>query len=282
MNRIFLVIAASGVCFAQPKDPCYVFLLKADISAVCQGKTTQITHRGDVQNFALSDQSLAFITGGEGAAIVVNLKTGTRKRIEGADGLVSTCGGILPIPVGTSPSMREIVTGAELAFAPYSRFRCSADKRTIVGMTRKELYTGVPPATKIAGPGEFDDLYFNISPDGSKIAYFNSVKPLCVVSGSGAPKCVEHETMADPVSVNDAGETLTAAGTGKGCDYKTSFNFTPAKNSTAGDDECLGIGYWKPGMEAIVFLQEIGRNPQWIKPETARLLAAWSLQAKGK
>jgi hypothetical protein len=282
--RILAVIFLAGLCFAQPKEPCFAYLLKGDILTVCQGKTTQITRRGDVEHFAVSEElaSLAYITGGEGAATVVNLKTGNRKPVEGVDGVVSTCGGILPIPVGAGSSTRDVVTGAELTFAPYTRFRCSADRRIVVGITRHELYLGVPPSTRIAAAGDVHDLYFNISPDGSKIAWFNDIKPLCVVSGSGTPQCVEHETMSDPVSVNDSGEVLAAAGTGKGCVYTTSYNFSPAKSPDAGDDECLGVGYWKPGLAAIVFLQDLGRNPQWLRPETAKLLVDWPRQARPK
>jgi hypothetical protein len=281
---LFALLMVAGACCAQPKDPCYAFEARGDISIVCQGRTAQVTHRGDIQSFAVSDEqaSLAFVAGKAAAATVVNLKTGATKRVESVDGLVSTCGGILPIPLGATGSVREMVTGAELTFAPYFRFRCSSGRRVVAGITQHELYAGVPPATKIAASGEVHDLYFNVSPDGSRIAWFNDVRPLCVVSPPGHKECVEHETMSDPVSVNDAGEVLAAAGTGRGCDYKTSYNFTPAKTANGGDDECLGIGYWKPGMPAIVFLQEIGRNPQWLRPETAKLLSDWARQAKSK
>jgi hypothetical protein len=285
MRGTWAVLFLVGSCLAQPKEPCFAFEARGDISIVCQGKTTQITHRGDVQNFAVSDElaSLAYITGKMGMATVVNLKTGATKRVEKVDGVVSSCGGILPIPAAASASTRDVVTGAELTFAPYSRFRCSTDRRTVAGITQHDLYAGLPPATKIAPSGEVHDLYFNVSPDGSKIAWFNDVRPLCVVAPPAKAQCVEHETMSDPVSVNDAGELLAAAGTGRGCDYKNSFNYSPSKSPAGGDDECLGIGYWNPGMPAIVFLKDIGRNPQWLQPETAKLLADWSSrQAKSK
>jgi hypothetical protein len=265
-----LVVVGSGM--AQPKDPCYAFLLKGDVTVVCEGKTARVTRRGDIHNFAVSNElaTLAYITGSEGVATLVDLKTRASRKVQGADEVVSSCGGILPIPVGAGDATRELVSGAELSFPPFRRFRCSADRRSVVGISRRELYLG---ERKLAGPGDVHDLYFNISADGSKVAYFNDIKPLCVAAASATePRCVQHETMADPVSVNDAGETLTAAGTGKGCDYKNSFDFSPAKNPTAGDDECLGVGYWKPGMESIVFLQPVGRNPQWLKAETAKLL----------
>jgi hypothetical protein len=282
--RFLPILAFAAAALAQPKDPCFAFLLKGDITAVCEGKTTQITHRGDVQNFAVSDDiaTMAYISGGAGVATVVNLKTATTKKVPGADEVVATCGGILPIPVGASATIHDVVTGAELTYPPYLRFRCSADRKTVVGITQHQLYLGVPPATKVAAGSEVHDLYFNISPSGAKVAYFNDVKPLCLFSGTGPAQCVEHETMSDVISVNDSGELLAASGTGKGCVYKSAYNFTPAKPPDSGDDECLGIGYWKPGMSAIVFLVDVGRNPQWLRPETARLLVQWSSQTKSR
>ncbi len=277
---LFILFVGAYACAAQPADPCYVFEAKGDVHLACQGKTTQITRRGDVQNFAVSNEraSLAYVTGNAGAATVVDLKSGAVRHIERTDGAVASCGGILPVPLGATAATKEMVSGEELSFRPYSRFRCSADRKVVAGITQHELYVGVPPATKLAASGDVDDLYFNVSPDGSRVAWFNSVRPLCVAAPPAHADCVEHETMSDPVSVNDAGEVLAAAGTGKGCDYKTSFNYTPAKAPGGGDDECLGVGYWKPGMPAIIFLQEIGRNPQWLRPETARLLLAWSVR----
>ncbi len=284
VHRFLALLTIAVGCCAQPAAPCYAFLLKGDISTVCQGKAAVITHRGDVASFAVSDEqaTLAYVTGKSAAATVVNLKTGASKRFENVDGVVSSCGSIQPIPLASTATTRDLITGGELSFAPYSRFRCSADRRVVAGITQHDLYLGVPPAAKMAAAGDVDDLYFNVSPDGSKVAWFNSVRPLCVAAPPAKAQCVDHETMSDPVSVNDAGELLAAAGTGKGCDYKTAYNFSPARQANGGDDECLGIGYWKPGIPAIVFLQEIGRNPQWLKPETAKLLADWARLPKAK
>jgi hypothetical protein len=86
--------------------------------------------------------------------------------------------------------------------------------------------------------------------------------------------------MSDPVSVNNAGEILAAAGTGKGCYFKTSFNFAPPQKGETDNDECLGVGFWKPGLKAILFMEPIGHNPQWITPSTAELLVGWSPKAR--
>jgi hypothetical protein len=143
-----------------------------------------------------------------------------------------------------------------------------------------DLYEGVPPTRKIASNGDFNREY-NISPDGSKIAYFTDVRPLCVLTRAGPARCVDHATVTDIVSVNDSGEVLVAAGTGQRCVYSAFYDFSPAPAGQHGDEECLGIGYWKPGLKSVVILQPIGRNPQWLSPATAALMRSWSASETG-
>jgi hypothetical protein len=291
---VFALLTTACETFSQPKEPCLAFLLRADVTVLCGNRTTQVTHRRNIESFAVSDgrSSFAFAnpkskTRDAGyATTVIDLKTGTSKKVEGIAGLVSTCGGILTNPNAPQTSIRDVVTGENLKFASYVRFRCSADRRVVIGLTKEgttkdhqsDLYEGVPPAAKLAAFEDVDYLYFGISPDGSKVAYFNDVRPLCVLSRPGAKQCVEHSTISDPVSVNDAGEVLVATGTGRGCDYRTSFDFSPAASPTGGDDECLGVGYWKPGRKSIAFILPLGRNPQWISPRMAVALIEWSVK----
>jgi hypothetical protein len=94
-------------------------------------------------------------------------------------------------------------------------------------------------------------------------------------------QCTEHASITDPVSINNSGEVLVATGTGRGCVYKSSYDFAAAPHGGLANDECLGIGYWKPGLKAIVFLRPIGRNPQWLSAETAALLLAWRARTGG-
>jgi len=297
MSRLALIAAfltVNGVCFGQPNEPCFAFLLKGDITTVCHRKTIRITHRGDIEGFAVSDDllGLAYVTSRvtkrdptttfrAATTTIVSLKTGDVKRVEDVGRIVSTCGGILPNEIGARTNTRELLFGEDVHLAPYVRFRCSSDRRVVAGIIKdgnsqqqmSSLYEGVPPSTKVAAAGDFRD--FNISPDGSKIAWFNDVRPLCVYSGPSSTQCVDHATITDPPSVNNSGEVLVAAGTGRGCVYTTSYNFRPARFGP-GDDECLGIGYWKPGLKSIVFMESVGRNPQWLARGTAELLAKWS------
>jgi len=294
------LLTLAGTTFAQPKEPCLAYLLRADVTVLCANKTTQITHLHNIESFAVSEARMSFAFANSkatgrtqaGATLayattVIDLKTGNSKKVEGIDAVVSTCGGILPNQNAPRTSTRDVVTGEDLMLSPYVRFRCSADRRVVVGITKdgsakdqwSDLYEGLPPSVKIAPFADVDSYYFGVSSDGSKVAYYNDVRPLCVVSRPGTTQCVEHSTISDPVSVNDAGEVLVATGTGRGCDYRTSYDFSPAKSPTGVDDECLGVGYWKPGRKAIAFLVPLGRNPQWISPAIAASLIQWSVKS---
>jgi hypothetical protein len=147
-----------------------------------------------------------------------------------------------------------------------------------------DLYLGFPPKMKVAGAGEDKYFNFNISPDGSKIAYFSDpYLPLCVFSAPGPARCAEDRAAsADLPSVDNAGEVLVTASTDDGCHYRTPWYFsrTPLPGRTSGD-ACAAIGYWKPGMKSIEIIESLGRNPQWISPATAKLLRDWSARSGG-
>jgi hypothetical protein len=43
------------------------------------------------------------------------------------------------------------------------------------------------------------------------------------------------------------------------------YNFSPPQRGERANDECSGIGYWKTGLKAVVFIEPIRRNPPRIK-----------------
>jgi hypothetical protein len=147
------------------------------------------------------------------------------------------------------------------------------------------LYEGNPPRTEIAAAERFDVYRFNVSPDGSRTVYYTDLRPLCVWPSSGPAQCVaDHGTLADMPSVSDAGKVLVATGTGQECFYKSQYDFFPRRFRGATDDsrdECMGIGYWKPGLKSLDIIEPLGRSPQWINPATAALLRAWSAHPAG-
>lgn len=295
---LFVMWALSN-CRAQSQTLCFAFLVKGDVAATCGGQTTQITQLGDLEGFAVTDRqpSLAYTTSrivkrsgpteiGISTTTVVSLDASTVKTFEGVSGVVSSCGGLFPLASRrANPSASDLVSGAELAFPPYVRFRCSADRRTVVGTIKSDgsdLYMGLPPEAKIAPAGNFNSSRFTLSPDGSKVAYYSDLGTLCVFSAPGGTQCVEKQgTETDSPSVNNFGEVLIAKGTGQECFYNGSYNFSPKRFPGATDesrDECLGVGYWKPGLASIQLIDPLGRGPQWISPATAELLRKWSAQ----
>ncbi len=288
------IMAFAGYCYAQPKDLCFAFLSKADVVVQCKGQTTQVTRRGDIESFAIySDPpTLAYSVSRttsrtattawtESMSTVIDLKSSETRFVENAGDLLNTCGGIFPIgrTRGVYSNVQDLVTGHPLNVQPYLRFRCSADRKTVVGTSKDQggdLYQGAPPQLRIAAAERFDVFQFDVSPSGSQTSYWTGDKPLCLFASPGPARCLkDHGTLADVPSVNDSGEVLVASGTGAACAYETSYNFSPASASRS-NDECLGIGYWKLGLESVVIVAPIGRSPQWISPSTATLLRAWS------
>lgn len=293
-----LTVSVAADCFGQPRNFCFAFLLRGDVTVACDGSTSQITHQADIESFAVSDEEASFAhttsrtvkrTGAVESAVstttLVDLRTHTSRRFEGVAGIVGTCGGLFPAD-GTKMrfTARDLVTGAEIAIQPYVRFRCSSDRATVIGTTAdgaNGLYEGLPPAVKIAEPDTFNIHGFGISPDGSKITYRDDHDRLCVVSAPGQMHCIEKQgTLADIPTVDNRGEALVAAGTGQECFYDGSYKFSPQRFPGATDenrDECLGIGYWKPGLRSVQIIVPLGRSPQWISPVTAEMLRMWSL-----
>jgi len=285
-----------GICSGQSEKACFAFLLRGDVMVTCRGKGAQVTHRGNIEGFAVSDEqsALAYTTSrvvkrtqsiaeAGSKTAVIDLKSGSEKVVDGVNGALSTCGGLLSLvgPGGITPPVRDLISGQTVAFPPYYGFRCSADRKVVAGATNEQdaLRLGMPPATKVADAGAFSLYSFNMSPDGSKIAYHADHYPLCLFARGGTSCTTEKGPFVDAPSVNDAGEVLISMGTGQGCFYKNYYDFSPKHFPGATDetqDECLGIGYWKPGLESTRIIEPLGRNPQWIRPETAELLRAWS------
>jgi len=292
------MVLMAGDCPGQEYGLCFAFIRRADVFVTCEGQTTRITHRADLTGFAVSDEQTSLVyrtwhllkdhgiwSESETIATVINLQTGGRREVRGAGGVASTCGGIFSIDVA-SPAL-DLLHGGQLSYPFYSLFRCSSDGKIVVGYAKdfdKDLYEGVPPAVRITSFKAAASGMFDISPDGSRVAYLHSPdSPLCVFSPPGPAQCAnDRSAMADPPSVNNAGEVLATVGTGQGCYYKSSWYFsdTPLPGRRI-SDVCLAIGYWRAGLDEIQIVEPLARKPQWIAPATARLLREWSARSGG-
>ncbi len=154
MNRLrsfVLVLAMAGACFGQARKACFAFMLKGDVSVSCEGQKSRVTHRVDIEDFAISDElsSLGFVTSritrrtASSEDVVytttlIDLKSGKEEALDGETRVVSTCGGIFwaSDERRQHSGTRNLVTGEEISMPSYNWFRCSADKRVVVGMVK--------------------------------------------------------------------------------------------------------------------------------------------------
>jgi hypothetical protein len=284
------------IVLAQGEKPCFAFLLRGDVSISCEGRVTQITRLGDVDEFAVSSErsALGYTTSadaGDRNAVVgirvstttlVDLHSGMTRHMAGDDYIVNTCGGLFWGHEGMQghSGTHELISGKELAEPPYNWFRCSADRGVVVG-TRgdrgSDLYEGVPPRTKIAAAGSFFNATFSVSPNGSYVAYSAGESPVCVASLPAAQQCAPESGTPDSPSVDDSGQVLFTTSTPQECFYKSSSNFSPRRLAgPTNTDVCLAVGYWRPGLKSVEIVAPLGRNPQWLSPATAEILRSWA------
>ncbi len=210
------------------------------------------------------------------------LRSLASRNVDEISHVVSTCGGIFGIKVGDKGMAdRDLLNDVSIDAGPYYWFRCSSDRRTVVGTSqtkREDLLSGVPSKRRVAPAGSFNAYGFNISPDGSRIAYYH--RQLCVSAENGTAECSgEQGTFIRNPSVRDSGEVLVTTGTGQECFNRSDTDFSPKRFPGATDENrgpCFGIGYWKPGLKSIQVFESIGSDPQWINPVTAQLLRDWA------
>lgn len=274
---------------AQSSEPCFAFLLRGDITVRCEARRTQITHRGNIEAFAISDARKTIVwrtsriirTDGVvavGAATleVTNLETGSRKTLQEDASFTASCGGILL-------DGRELLSNTQIE-TPYAGFRCSDDRSQILGIKQKHLQYN--ERTNLMSGSTSPNLVdsqilldgFNISNDGTQFAWLKDHGSVCVQQRTAAPKCVSGVESVDEIFVSDAGEVLLTQHAESGCFYRSSYNFSPAPVGKA-NDACLAIDYWSRDMKKPVQLEALGRNPEWVSIETARMLR---LRSSGK
>jgi len=293
----WVALACSMANGASAQTPCFAFLLRGDVATVCEGKQDQITRRGDIDDFAVSDKqsSLAFVTSvvtlrtaAEADVVsttsLIDLRSGRLTRVTGENALVSTCGGIFWLYDEKREHFGgyDLTTGEEVRMPPYAWFRCSADRKVVVGSAKKsgmDLVENDAARTRVAVDGAFNFFQFNVSPDGSKAVYTRDDRPLCVFALPGPAECTAGTDdsfggLGVP-SVNNAGEVLMTTLTSEICFYKSASNFSRERTPGARQEPCAGIGFWKPGLKSVEIVEPIGGNPQWITPDTTKLLRDW-------
>jgi len=289
------VIEPPTLCCAFLKGNAYQ---ASDLYVACEGKNERITKVGDIWDFAVAaDGSALALRRQRGTETgsdvddrpidiphfeieVVSLKADFQRRwspVEGDAALYPYCGAILAVvrrlhrgsggPPKVTYRTYNVLTGQPLSLAPYVAFGCSADKKTVAGyldVDRHTLWAGMPPQRRIVQVARDRIVYpYDISPNGRYVAY--------AFAGTGDALCVDENgenlgclrgwgAYPQKISISDAGRVLCDSGTGDTC----------------GGWECMGILYWRPGNKEPKTIQPVGWFAQWITPEVAVSLRAWS------
>jgi hypothetical protein len=276
--------------------PCYAFQNNGDIYVSCQGRKEKVTDGGTVIGFAVARDGSSVVLNrhkfrvqGEGSVE----QTPDRVEIISLEGdfptrtlpgmrwhrLVPSCGTVLVFAPPQGSSAQDLLHGSRLCFEDYVHFRCSADRSVVAGVTaanREVLKTGVPPQRQIvAAPPQHGRILYDVSPNGRFVGYYWAGE-LCVSERDGGRTCIHFANSHDRLSVSDSGEIVLDVGTGETCYFRDMWHgsLEPLPGYDEGD-ECMGVGYWKPGERAPRILERLGRNPQWITPRAAEALFAW-------
>lgn len=284
-----LVASVAGQS-GRPADLCYVFAGNGDIVLHCQGRKTQLTKRGDITSFAVDPEgrALAFISGTRQhrLTLIPFSKTIQRRTFDLATNaaLSASCGSIvlsLPDPsVGYRLTLtKDLLQDSELYYPPYRNVRCSSDRKTIVGWTdpvARVLNAGLPPGPPIANGV---DLY-DVTPDGTHIAYYYSGKLCLSKEGSGSSKCLSDVDAFGGISVPSAAGILFTSHLKQECFYRDEYHASKVRRrGYVGRDACTSVAYWDSGSESVVTLETLARDGQFVTPTVAAALLRWSARS---
>ena len=165
LASVLMACCCAHLGVAQPENLCYAFLRSADLHVACGKGSGQITHRRDIERFAVSEEQayLAFLTSqitkrtatlaeAVYTTTLVDLRSGrlsqTAGQAFGDNTLVGTCGGIFRAadPRNEHSGSTDLITGAQIDMSPYRWFVCSSDLRVVFGNL------GAPVRGTPAGP----------------------------------------------------------------------------------------------------------------------------------
>ncbi len=279
----------------EPQGPsvCFGFLQNGDVYVKCNGTTQRITQLDSVTDFAVAaDGSRIALIRSKGvgrrkggrtiaSAVLENarLRGGLPSHLLPATsftGLVASCGTIFTF---SGSSARNLDEGARLGFDLYNSFRCSSDRKVVVGTLESEcrvLKSGWPPDHDLVTASLHSRLYYDVSPSGNFIASYADAK-LCVREGGKPARCVSDIDAFDRISVSDTGDVLFTTHWDGTCSYKDMWHISKKPlPGYDGADQCIAVGAWRPDYSEPKILEALARDPQWITSEVSAALRAWS------
>ena len=271
-------VALWGEAYAQEAQTlCVAYSQDGDVFADCNSNVLRITHTGDIRSFAATPdgEALVLVRGVLRSTVEV-LEPNQRHFLKVAPNRDAefSCGTIL-LTIRARPeigkaTVTDVLTGAAAKFPDYVAFRCSADRKVVVGWTSRadrSLYIGAPPHLVAS-----DVDLFGVSPDGQTIAYSTGFKT-CVASDQSSIHCFDMPAI-DRYSVSNLGQVLFTTQTDETCYYSDSLHATRRRVSSKQEqDACTGIALLSNAKGEPRIVHRRGRNPQWITAAGAESLA---------
>jgi len=225
---------------------------------------------------------------------IIPLKKGAEQRIlpigSKFGSLAASCGSALFLYRTT----RDLVNGEDLDLKPYFDFRCSSNRREVVGEVELDshgavvsglipadshsaLVSGLPPNLEKPWVGNTgtEGFAYDTSPNGKYLAYYMP-KELCLVEKQATKSCVPKIDALDQISVSDSGDIFFTTHTGATCNYKKdSFHVSlvprPGYDSRG---PCVGVAVLQKGKRSPDIVEPLGWFPQWLTPRAASTLMA--------
>jgi hypothetical protein len=297
--ELFAPRSAKAVQNVHVEGPCFAYLLNGDVWFRCRGQSRRVTAKGDVTDFAV-DQTVFALFRNRDPLEVVSLSGNQEVRyLSGRrpGSLYASCGKVLCLSYGYDKdglanmwlvkSVSELPGGESLKLGPYLYFRCSADRRTVVGTADKgrTLMEGLPPSRTLAGFSKnfsyLRYMYFDVSPNGEFVGYYHAPQGICVQQPGQRATCVDDEGF-DRVSVSDAGTILYTTHWDGTCSYKDAYHVSRRPlPGYSHSDQCVAVAMWKPGMKKPRIVVPLAGYPQWIAPSAASSLLKLSERLAG-
>jgi hypothetical protein len=263
---------------AQKSVGAYAFLRNGDLWVKDKEQLHRLTSLGTYLDFAVSSDGsyLALIRtlkkGGAKAELIVfemrESNSPSPVEVSITTRVLETCGirGTLDQRLS---SLNDLLAHKSLTEPEYADFRCSADRRVVVGYKResyKELTVRGHPEQTLSLDSSANLL--DVSPSGGFAAFYTTntgTSHLCVWEIGETPVCILDQNVSDRISVSDSGDMIFATNSGESCLFKDGehYSMKPLPGYETGDT-CPDVAHWHKGMNEPEILEHLARHPQWL------------------
>ena len=275
-TTLYVVLCLLLQCTVEAQNECIGFIKAGNLTVRCGTETHQITRDGKTNAFAVDPSGTKVLLerrkGIDRVAELFSIPSGNLlRRDSSAVEYVESCGTIVARDNTRSPGYltRDLITSREFSISPYADFRCSADRKVVIGLvgtSPARLELGAPPTTEIASARMPNLIQFAISSAGKYVAYATAEMVLCRFSvPDKSSSCSPIPQFAlGGLSVSDDGTVLYSV-SNDACAYEDRVR--------AAQHDCDELYSWTLA-SAKPLLQSTGGRPQWITKSQADALTA--------